>query len=287
MKKKLFCWQLYCRYLGPWLGTWTLFLKQLKVEKLWVKKIRPLFRPWQFINCFGWHGLSILKAVDKEQKNILINNDTLTLDFRPGTTDYEVFEHIFVDRVYGIRLDKNETRRVVDCGANVGFSSLFLIQHFPYSHVVAIEPDSGNLKQLTANCSSCQRIDILPGAVWSHSGKVWIENQDAASWSFRVGEKKQKGKEAVDAYGVVDIMKRFQWETIDLLKLDVEGAEVEIFCKNADEWLKKVGCIVCELHEEKVTGCIGAFEAAMSRNGFDVIYYDENVIGINSEYLRR
>ncbi|WYD80833.1 MAG: FkbM family methyltransferase [Candidatus Electrothrix gigas] len=287
MKKQIHCWLQYCRYLSPWLGIWTLFLKQLKIERFWGNEMRPIFRPLRFVLCYGLQGLSILRSVDRETELIEDAKSEFTFYCRPSTADYRVFEHIFIDRVYNIRLDKSKVLRIVDGGANVGFSSLFFAEKFPESHIVAIEPDSDNLHQLKKNCLFCKRISPLAGAIWFQSGQVWIENPSAASWSFRVGKNKQEGGEALNAYGVDDIMERFQWAAIDLLKLDVEGAEREIFCEEADGWLKKVGCVICELHEEKISGCFTSFHNAMTRNGFDVIYYNENASSIGGAWLSK
>jgi len=45
-------------------------------------------------------------------------------------------------------------------------------------------------------------------------------------------------------------MRRCGLERIDLLKVDIEGAEAELLGETAEQWIGRVGCIVIELHEE-------------------------------------
>ena len=64
---------------------------------------------------------------------------------------------------------------------------------------------------------------------------------------------------------------------IDLLKLDIEGSELEVFQENTG-WLDKVTAINIELHDHIKPGCSNAFEAAVSKYDGVKKYTTHNVI---------
>jgi hypothetical protein len=70
----------------------------------------------------------------------------------------------------------------------------------------------------------------------------------------------------VMAMTVDKIMNDYNLEKIDILKIDIEGAEKEVF-SNASSWIEKVDAIIVELHERRKTGCRRSFYCGS--NGFD------------------
>jgi hypothetical protein len=64
------------------------------------------------------------------------------------------------------------------------------------------------------------------------------------------------------------LMQRYGLKRIDLLKIDIEGAEAELFGDTCESWIDRVVTIVMELHEDRLP--IGELERRMSRYGFSV-----------------
>jgi hypothetical protein len=75
-----------------------------------------------------------------------------------------------------------------------------------------------------------------------------------------------------------DIINRYNIQTIDILKIDIEGAEKELFTYNYESWLPKVRCIVIELHDTFRPGCATAFFKAISSREFDIFCKGEDII---------
>ena len=67
----------------------------------------------------------------------------------------------------------------------------------------------------------------------------------------------------IDAITINDIISTYDLTRIDILKLDIEGAEIELFESNTD-WLEKVNCMVIELHDRIRPGCMEALKGKMS-----------------------
>src|SRR4051812_39387542 len=70
---------------------------------------------------------------------------------RKGSSDRDVFRQIFVEREYACLDDLSDVDLVLDCGANVGYSSAYFLDRFPTCHVIAVEPDPENYALLEEN----------------------------------------------------------------------------------------------------------------------------------------
>ena len=75
------------------------------------------------------------------------------LHCRPRTSDIDVFKQIFAQHEYSCLVDLSfdGSGLVIDCGANAGFSTSYLLSQFPQSTVLAVEPDPGNFAALRKN----------------------------------------------------------------------------------------------------------------------------------------
>jgi hypothetical protein len=61
------------------------------------------------------------------------------------------------------------------------------------------------------------------------------------------------------------LMKQMQIEAIDIAKVDIEGAEIEVF--ESSDWMKNVRCLMIELHDRFRPGCSEAV-SSVATNGF-------------------
>jgi FkbM family methyltransferase len=151
---------------------------------------------------------------------------------------------------------------IVDAGANVGYTVLRFFQQFPEARIIAIEPDQTNLKQLAKNCAGYDKLVVEQKALWSHPTRLAITNPDAASNAFIVTEDKAGEIEAVS---IPDVMDRYSLDRIDLLKVDIEGSEKEVFEDPASqEWLPRVRALLVETHDNMRAGTAEAVRRATS-----------------------
>ena len=73
---------------------------------------------------------------------------------RPGSSDLLVFDQIFVEHEYRPLDAVKNAELVIDCGANVGYSSAYFLSKYPECFVIAVEPEDGNFGILIKNMSS-------------------------------------------------------------------------------------------------------------------------------------
>src|SRR5215204_1499492 len=104
-----------------------------------------------------------------------------------------------------------------------------------------------------------------------------IANPAAATWSFRVQERRDGIHESIPAFSMPTLMTMYKFQRIDLLKMDIEGAEADVLA-SADEWIDRVDTLVVELHDRHHPGCSAALERAIAGRGFTRRTSGENVI---------
>ncbi len=76
---------------------------------------------------------------------------------RRFTSDIPVFRQVFLKKQYKSQADsmvrnkeENLIQYIVDAGANIGCTTLFLKRIFPHAHIVSIEPEGGNYRDARA-----------------------------------------------------------------------------------------------------------------------------------------
>lgn len=202
------------------------------------------------------------------------------LQYRPGTSDLDVFHQIFVEREYSCLDDLEGVQLIIDCGANVGYSAAYLLSRFPTSHVIAIEPDPENFAVLRDNLAPYgDSAELLRSAAWSHpTGLVLsrVPYRDGREWTRQVRECRPGEMADLLAVDIGSILRRAAGERISILKMDIEGAEGVVFGSNYESWIDLIDTIVIELHDDSVFGgCSATFAKAISGRGFAVTRHGE------------
>lgn len=188
------------------------------------------------------------------------------LDFpillRAGTSDVLAFIQIFVDGELGFDM-LTSPLTIVDAGANIGLASVYFAHQYPRAKIVALEIDQGNFELLKKNTKSYPNISCMKMALWSGEAQVAIVNPADEPWAFRVVEVGKDQVPALRATGVTGLMQHFTEQRIDLLKIDIEGSEKEVFKNRASDWIDHVGMIAVELHDNIEPGCSLAMTEAL------------------------
>lgn len=183
------------------------------------------------------------------------------LYIRANTADVYMFKEVFIEHEYGIAGDIRP-KVIVDAGANVGYASVYFANRYPEARIIAIEPERSNAELLRRNVGPYPQIEVIEAAVWYERGTLMLEDGGNSS-AFHVRE----GDGGVPALTIPDIMTRAGTDRIDILKIDVEGAEKEIFTSRPP-WLGNVGILMIELHDRFKPGCSKAVYAALLEHDF-------------------
>lgn len=186
---------------------------------------------------------------------------------RLGTSDFCAYKDVLVSRIkqYEPGTADFSPRMIIDAGAHIGMASLGFARRYPQATIFAVEPEPANFALLCRNMSAYRQIVPLQAAIWKQDGEVCLGPSEAhPKGAFRIAE---NGETRVRAITIGTLMREMKIEFIDLLKMDIEGAEKEVF--EACDWIEKVGTIAIELHDRMKPGCRTALERAARRFHFE------------------
>ena len=198
---------------------------------------------------------------------------------RVPSTDVMVYEQIFFKKEYNFEVNK-EPEFIIDAGANIGFASVYFANKFPNARILAIEPEKDNFEILVKNAAPYPNIEPLLGALWGEKEELEIIDRGYGNWGFMIGQSSRNhassasNAQKVQGVTIDMILQRYGIDRISLLKLDIEGAEREVF-RNSSAWIDKVDSLIVELHERMKPGCnrsyytaTGGFDAEWSQGEF-------------------
>ena len=167
-------------------------------------------------------------------------------------SDFFIFSEVFKHRYYEFKLP-DSPKTVLDLGANIGFTGLYLAKKFPSAEVACVEPMPDNIELLRENLSSNHaNVKIIPKAISIEDGVVKMQKagMDYGHKIQGIGFGKNIEGEVikVEAISVPSLMHDLKWDRIGLLKVDVEGYE-GILLQQKCAWLSFVDAICIECHE--------------------------------------
>ncbi|MBW4686016.1 MAG: FkbM family methyltransferase [Komarekiella atlantica HA4396-MV6] len=190
---------------------------------------------------------------------------------RYGTSDSRAFHQVFIRQEYSSLSDLKSPSLIIDCGTNVGYSAIYFLNKYPNAHLIAVEPDINNFKACERNLLPySDRVSLVNSAIWSNQAGLVIcrgQYRDGLEWSTQVRENQGDEKPDIYAIDISSLLEKSGFENIDILKIDVERAEIEIFSRNYENWLNKVKNIIIELHDEE---CEKIFFKALSMYKYDL-----------------
>jgi methyltransferase, FkbM family len=193
---------------------------------------------------------------------------------RPASNDIYTLQEVVIEEIYGGVLEAcPRPQTIVDLGANIGLATLFFAARYPQAHLLAVEPYPPNVELLRRNLSAlcaAGRCTIVDRAIWSSNEKLGVADLASAGHVNQVKLTADRRPCATTVRGITiaELIRAHHLETIDLLKVDIEGGETELL-RGELSWLSRVGCIAIEFHDDSraATG----FDAIMSRYGFRIV----------------
>ena len=203
---------------------------------------------------------------------------------RKGTSDIGVFTAIFAFNEFAVDIEVPENGVIIDCGANIGISAVYFAKRYPQATVIALEPNQANFELCQKNTHDLKNVICLKTAIWTHSCELSLQNPQDEDWAFRYNDQKDneitesaKG-EKVAAVSVSDLIEKYDLKRIDIMKVDIEGAEKDLFSGESLSWMNLVDNFIVELHDEVVPGCSSAFYKSLNNFMFKQSVSHEKVV---------
>ena len=183
---------------------------------------------------------------------------------RPGSSDAGVLLQVFGERQYGcVGAEAPPVRTIVDGGGNVGLTTAYLLGRYPQARAALVEPDAANLAVARRTLAPYGgRVQLVQAALWPDATPLRLVRAAAPGGEWAVRAEPCPPGLAPDSAGVTlaEVFDRAGFAAVDLLKLDIEGAEAELFAPAArpERWLPRVRRLVIELHGPECASVVGA-----------------------------
>lgn len=205
------------------------------------------------------------------------------LILRENTTDIMVFRDIFVLKEFDLH-DRIEPKLIIDGGAYAGYSSLYFHSRYPNAKIISVEPEDSNFQILEKNTQNITNIKRIKAGLWHKDCYLKTINRGNGQWGFMTEEADALSEGCTKGVTLNILLKESGFDRIGLLKLDIEGAEQEIFSKNYDDWLSRCDVIMIELHDRIKKDCSKAFYSAIRKYDWKEFRQGEKVFLIR-KYL--
>jgi FkbM family methyltransferase len=213
-----------------------------------------------------------------------------TVYFENSEEYHSLKNDVFRENSYEFETD-NPFPIIIDAGANIGLSALYFKKMYPGSKIIAIEPMPVNYQLLEQNVFENNLQDILTYdlAISHKSGTLTLHTDTENNWHSTASVVKgnwtgTQNTEEIEVetkpltYFINEALTNFNVQYIDLLKLDIEGAEQKVLLPAKRLIQDKVKFINCEFHphsEQSVSKVVKTleetnFEITLYRNGKEV-----------------
>jgi FkbM family methyltransferase len=178
----------------------------------------------------------------------------------------ELFEEVFLTGQYAV--DLGPAPYIIDGGANIGLSVLYFRRRHPDSTILAFEPSRVAFEHLRRNAVGLEGVRLEQAALGEHDGtlELWTDGTDTVH-AGRTARGSSDHTETVPMRRLSPFIDR----SVDLLKLDIEGAEGDVLADLVKSGaIARVASIVAEYHHHLCETSLGRFISILETADFGV-----------------
>jgi len=218
----------------------------------------------------------------KRESVIFARKLNRSIHFR-GAAD-GVLSHFFYP---GFRIrdtPEHPVRFIIDAGANVGVETLRFRHFHTEAFIVALEPEEGNHRMLLKNVGQDEKVAVLQAGLWSHQCSLSIvTTEQDNNEAFQVREAANSESGTVSAVSVQSLINRFGCADVDILKMDIEGAEYQVFSQYFESWIDRVKVFIFECPDHEHPGVAFSIFRALEGKPFDCFIQGECLVLIRRD----
>ena len=215
-----------------------------------------------------------LLAKEKSQRVVRIRIRSIgnkSILARTGTEDYLTLYSTFYDQYHLPPATlKSPAPVIIDLGSNIGVTVLHLKHLYPSSRIIGVEMDEDNYKLAELNVKGIGNVEIINSAISVADGMVSYnksDNVDAYHVITNKSANEKNGLKTVSSITVQSLLSKYNLESVDFMKMDIEGEEIKIFDDQVDlTWLNKVKALNIEVHGD--SDVLQKILSILEKNGF-------------------
>ncbi|MBN8806901.1 MAG: FkbM family methyltransferase [Sphingomonas sp.] len=194
-----------------------------------------------------------------------------------GIADYGVLHFFTVDQGYFETHSNRRIETIVDAGGNIGCFSTLARAHYPDARIFGFEIDRSNFDIFAKNLKELGNAVALRKALWKSTGPVaFIQGETTQAHSVATPDGDPDAN-LVDALSLADLMQQEGLERIDILKMDIEGAEGEVMGNMSQDVLSRVNAIIFECNDSEQAGASIRVVSRLLDSDFDGFAFGENL----------
>ena len=217
----------------------------------------------------GYKTWRFLKEIEKGNQNdpprpVAFRNLTYPILIRPGTKDAHTIINNVIREEYGKVTLARSPKWMIDAGAYTGDTTAYFLSRFPDLKVIALEPNPPSHEMAKLNLEPYgDRAILLKKGLYITDGVASFSGDSTGASIGKTGFE-------IDCTTVLSLMEQFSIPRIDILKMDIEGAEEAIFGSNPEKWLSRIDMLIVEIHGSHI---IPLISRVLTDNGFSMKQY--------------
>ena len=197
---------------------------------------------------FGKNLWTLMKRSGKLFRSISLTDSRTPIRFRPDSSDIDNLYQHFVERELD-GFDIGEPSRILDIGSYAGYSILFLTRKFPQAQIVGVEADSDNFELCSTQHADNPRVKLINKAVWAENTTVSLLAGPEGAWSNKTIPETDEFP-TVEGITLPGILQEVGWDSVDVIKMDIEGSEYEVLKTVATDISRMCSVLLVEFHHK-------------------------------------
>jgi FkbM family methyltransferase len=179
--------------------------------------------------------------------------------FRNHPSDIRTIVDNFIREEYGQLSLDNQPGWMIDAGAYLGDTTSYFISKYPTLKIIALEPNPETFPLAKQNLEPYgPNVHLVQKGLWSKSETLYLSGDTTSAGVADQGV-------PIEVIALAELIKEFQIDRIKLLKMDIEGAELNVFSEGVEDWIDRVDAMIIETHGTQVTTVVCSVAV---KNGF-------------------
>lgn len=260
-----------------------------------MKKAKKIIR---IIKVFGIRGTvdlmiylceSRLFSEDKIKK-VHIKKFSRNIFIRTHTSDFGLLRDFFWEDLGSGKqllydIDYSMTRGdIIDAGANIGLFTILISNKYPEARIFSIEAEKNNFDLLKRNTEGLKNVVCINAGIYTHDASLEVTTTELSQGTVGFVVKEcEKAEEQIKGISIDSLVSTYAIERIGILKMDIEGAEYQIFTTDSyKKWIDILDTMLIEVHDFYYPGLSKIIEGIMRENGYDVSRHSEELVFVKA-----